>query len=131
MKGWMLALTLLLAACGRNEPQPWLGYGEGDNAFISAPQPGWVAHLAVERGDRVKRGQLLFTLDETREAAARNQAAAVIPQMKAQIAQAEANLVLMQRNLVRQRGLARQGAGVPTLLDQADSNYRQAQASLA
>ena len=123
--------ALALAACGNNEPQGWLGYAEGDNAFISAPQPGWVAHLAVERGTQVKRGQLLFTLDDTREQAAREQAAAVIPQMKAQIAQAEANLVLMQKNLVRQQGLARQNAGVPTALDAAQASYRQAKDSLA
>jgi len=121
---------LLLSACGPSGPQPWLGYAEGDNAFISAPQPGWIAKLAVERGDQVKPGKLLFTLDETKELAARNQAAAAIPQMKAQIAQAEANLEYSRKTLVRQQGLARQGAGVPTALDQARSNFEQAQASL-
>ena len=123
--------ALLLAGCGNNVPQPWLGYAEGDDAFISAPQAGWVAHLAVERGTQVKRGQLLFTLDDTREAAARDQAAAAIPQMKAAIEQQAANLEYQRKTLERQQGLARQGAGVPTALDQAVSNYQQAQASLA
>src|ERR1044071_2566650 len=77
-----------LAACSREQPHGWLGYAEGDNAFISAPQPGWVAHLHVQRGDAVKPGQLLFTLDDTREAAARDQAAAAIPQIRAQLKQA-------------------------------------------
>jgi HlyD family secretion protein len=126
----ILILCVFLTACSNNEPQGWLGYAEGDNTFISAPQPGWVAHLAVERGTEVSRGQLLFTLDDTREQAARDQAAAAIPQMKAAIAQSEANLVLMQQNLTRQQGLARQRAGVPTELDAAKSSYRQAQASL-
>ena len=34
MKRIALAALLLLAGCGQDEPQPWLGYAEGDNAFI-------------------------------------------------------------------------------------------------
>jgi HlyD family secretion protein len=129
-KAGSAAFLLILTACGQSEQHGWLGYAEGDNAFISAPQPGWLAHLAVERGDQVKRGQLLFTLDDTREQAARDQAAAVLPQMKAQIAQAAANLDFMRKSLARQQGLARANAGVPSALDQALANYRQAVASL-
>jgi HlyD family secretion protein len=125
------AFALLLAGCGQNEDHGWLGYAEGDNAFISAPQPGWVAHLHVERGDAVKPGQLLFTLDDTREAAARDQAAAAIPQIKAQLKQAVANLDYARTTLQRQQGLARLHAGVPTALDQAVASYRQATASVS
>src|SRR6185437_1543235 len=126
-----LMLLAFLAACSRKEPHGWLGYAEGDNALISAPQPGWLAHLAVERGDQVKPGQLLFTLDEPQQAAARDQAAAAIPQIKAQIAQANANLDLTRKNLERQQGLARAHAGVPSTLDQAQASYRQAVDSLS
>src|SRR2546423_14165641 len=87
-----LVIVFFVAACSRGAPHGWLGYAEGDNAFISAPQAGWVAHLNVERGTDVKPGQLLFTLDHTREAAARTQAAAAIPQIRAQRKQAQANL---------------------------------------
>ena len=131
MRHWLMTLALLLSACGRNEQHAWLGYAEGDNAFVSAPQPGWVARLAVERGASVKRDQLLFTLDETREAAARNQAAAAIPQIKAQIVQAQANYDYARKTLLRQQGLARVNAGVPSALDQAQANFRQAEASLS
>ncbi len=125
-----LAGCLLLAACGPQQEHAWLGYAEGDNAFISAPQAGWVAHLAVERGDAVKPGQVLFTLDDTREAAARDQAAAAIPQIKAQLVQARANLNYAHITLVRQQGLARAHAGVPTALDQAVASYKQAAAAV-
>src|SRR6476646_5025211 len=121
-----LVSCLLLAACGPQQEHAWLGYAEGDNAFISAPQPGWVAHLHVQRGDAVKPGQLLFTLDDTREAAARDQAAATIPQIRAQLKQAQANLEYARTTLVRQQGLARMHAGVPTALDQAQASYKQA-----
>jgi len=126
-----LMLVLLLAACSGQKPHGWLGYAEGDNAFISAPQAGWVAHLAVERGDVVKPGQLLFTLDDTREAAARDEAAAAIPQIQAQLKQARANLDLARITLARQQGLARAHAGVPTALDQAETSYKQAAASVS
>jgi len=130
---WLLLASLLifLTGCSRNEGHGWLGYAEGDNAFISAPQAGWLAHLNVERGDHVKPRTLLFTLDDTREAAARDQAAAAIPQIKAQILQAKANLDLTSKTLERQQGLARARAGVPTALDQAQTNYRQAVAALS
>jgi HlyD family secretion protein len=122
---------LLLAACGKEPPHGWLGYAEGDNAFISPPQAGWIAHLNVERGDTVKPGQVLFTLDDTREAAARDQAAAAIPQIQAQLKQAQANLEYTRVTLARQQGLARARAGVPTALDQAETSYKQAAASVS
>ncbi len=67
----MLCL-FLLAGCGENENHGWLGYVEGEDAFIAAPQAGWVAKLAVERGEEVKRGDLLFSLDDTQTGHARS-----------------------------------------------------------
>jgi HlyD family secretion protein len=129
--GFTFGAVLVLAACTQQKEHGWLGYAEGDNAFIAAPQAGWLAHLSVERGDPVKPGQLLFTLDDTREAAARDQAAAAIPQIKAQLVQAKANLDYSHVTLARQEGLAHAHAGVPTALDQAKASYRQAVASMA
>ncbi|MBV9571948.1 MAG: HlyD family efflux transporter periplasmic adaptor subunit [Alphaproteobacteria bacterium] len=131
MKRLFACALLLLAACGRNEDHGWLGYAEGDNAFISAPQAGWLARQHVERGDQIKPGELLFTLDDTREAAARDQAAAAIPQIRAQLAQAKANFDLARITLARQEGLARAHAGVPSALDQARASFRQAAASMS
>jgi HlyD family secretion protein len=129
--GFLLLAVLLLAACGQKSDHGWLGYAEGDNVFISAPQPGWVARMNVERGSSVHRGQLLFVLDDTEQQAQRDQAAAMLPQITAQMAQAEANLDLTRKTLERQQGLARAHAGTPTQLDQAEAAYRQAQGALA
>ncbi len=60
---------LLLGACGKPPDEGWLGYGEGDSAMISAPQPGWVTELKVERGQVVRPGDLLFVLDSTQQQA--------------------------------------------------------------
>ena len=48
-----LALALLLAGCGQDKHNAWLGYAEGDNAFGSAPLAGWVTSVSVKRGDLV------------------------------------------------------------------------------
>ena len=131
MKRISLLLVLLLSACGKTDDNAWLGYGEGDNAFIGAPQPGWVTHLYVQRGQVVKRGDLLFTLDETHERAARDQAAGTLAQMQAALTQQQANLDYNAKQLGRQTGLARANAGTPTQLDLAQSNFRQSGAQIS
>jgi HlyD family secretion protein len=127
----ILVFPLLLAACGRSDDHYWLGYAEGDNVFISAPQPGWVSNMTVERGSAVKPGEALFTLDATHEVAARDQAVATIAQDQAQIAQEQANLVYTGKELSRQSGLARVNAGVPSTLDQTLASHQQSQAHIA
>ena len=131
MKCISILLLLLLSACGKSDDSAWLGYGEGDNAFIAAPQPGWVSSLRVERGSYVHRGDLLFTLDDTAQIATRDQAVASLETAKASLAQEEANLAYAQRQLRRQMGLARANAGTPTNLDLAKSNYEQSAARIA
>jgi len=126
-----LAFVLLLAACGKAENSAWLGYAVGDNAFVAAPQAGWVARLAVQRGDAVKSGQPLFTLDDTSQAAARDQALAAIALADGQMREAQANLELTDKELVRQGGLLRASAGTKQNYDVAKANYDQAVARVA
>ncbi|HXS06261.1 MAG TPA: HlyD family efflux transporter periplasmic adaptor subunit [Rhizomicrobium sp.] len=132
MKKWIaLSLTLLLAACEEKKDAGWLGYGEGDAAFIAAPQPGWIEELAVERGRTVKPGDLLFVLDTTAQEASQGQAEATLTQTKASLAQEQSNLVYMRTELTRQNGLARANAGTPVQRDQALTNYQQSLARIA
>jgi len=133
MRIW-IALVLgfpLLSACGKPAPEPWLGYAEGDNALIGAPQAGWVADLRVERGATVHKGDLLFRLDDTAQAAAADQARAQIAQAEGQLAQARATLALASKELVRQKDLLRSGATSKQALDQAQSAYDSAKAGIA
>jgi HlyD family secretion protein len=126
-----LMVCVFLAACGRNGEGRWLGYAEGDTAFVAAPQAGWVSNLRVERGSEVKSGDLLFSLDSTNQAAARDQAKAQIAQAEGQLRQARASLVLASKELKRQRGLMRAGATSKQALDQAKSAYDTAIAQIS
>jgi HlyD family secretion protein len=130
MKRLALAL-LLLAGCGEKKGDAWLGYGEGDSAFISAPQPGWVTSMKVQRGQAVHRGDPLFVLDDTREQASRDQAVAALRQAKASLAQEQANLGYARTELGRQNSLAHAQAGTPTQRDLALTNFQQSGARIA
>ncbi len=131
MKRVLFLTLLLLAGCGRSDDNRWLGYAEGDDVFVSAPQAGWVSNMTVNRGDWVERGKLLFTLDNTHETATRDQVLASIAQAEAQLAQEEANLQFTATELTRQEGLARAHAGVPSTHDQALASHRQSEARIA
>lgn len=126
-----IVLVLLLAACGKQDDSAWLGYAEGDTAFVAAPQAGWVARLAVQRGDAVKQGQLLFTLDDTSQASARDQVVGAIALAEGQMREAQASLELTHKELVRQGGLLRANAGTKQNYDVAKANYDQSAARVA
>lgn len=131
MKKLALVLVLLLAGCDEKKDEGWLGYGEGDSAMISAPQAGWVTALTVERGKEVKRGDLLFVLDNVQQEASQEQAVATLEQMRASLKQEQANLVYTRTELARQDSLARAGAGVPAQRDLARNNERQSEARIS
>jgi HlyD family secretion protein len=82
---------------------------------ISADVPGKVVHLAVEEGDRVRRGQLLLQLDDTQYRATWNQTRATLASARARLADARASLKVAEDNYVRQRSLFEQ-----KLLSQAE-----------
>lgn len=131
MKRTSLILSfLVLAACGRKPDDAWLGYAEGDEALIAAPQPGWIKTLKVARGTVVHRGDLLFVLDDTREAAGRDQALATLAQARESLTQEQANLGYTRTELARQDRLAQMRAGTPTERDLARNNFRQSQARI-
>jgi HlyD family secretion protein len=133
MKAKLLGLALLLfaAGCEKSHEGTWLGYAEGDHAFVAAPTAGWVTEVKVERGAWVKQGETLFLLDDTSQTAARDQAAATIAQAQGQLGQAEANLDLSRKELKRQQGLLRSAATSRQAYDQAKSDYDTAAAQVA
>ncbi|HEY5238633.1 MAG TPA: efflux RND transporter periplasmic adaptor subunit [Rhizomicrobium sp.] len=93
---------------------------------MAAPAPGWVASLSVTRGQEVKPGDLLFTLNDTNEQSTRDQAAANLANLKAQFVQNQATLAYATKELTRQTNLVNEHAGIGENLDLARSNYDQA-----
>jgi HlyD family secretion protein len=72
---------------------------------ISADVPGKIVHLAVEEGDKVRKGQLLFQLDDTQYRAIYNQAKANLSGARARLKDANSSLKVAEDNYVRQRRL--------------------------
>ena len=135
-------VCVLLAACEQPPNDHWLGYIEGELALIAPPQAGWITSLNVARGAHVKPGDALFTLDATRELAARDnanaqiaaskelasQATAQIAQAQAQQAQVDADITKNQKELQRQQELVRIGGSPRRDLEAAQAAYDSARA---
>ena len=131
MKRLLFITALLLAACNEKPSDAWLGYAEGEEALIAAPQAGWLTDMKLARGQAVKRGDTLFILDSTREEAGRDQANAQLAQARATLAQERVNLAFTRTQLNRQDRLAQDGVGVPAVRDQARNAHQQSQARVA
>ena len=140
--------ALVLAGCSRSEGT-FHGWAEADETRVAPLTTGILTQLAVERGQRVDAGTLLFTQDCDAERAARDEAAARLSQAQAQLANLEAGaradeldaamaqvreaksaLELARSDLGRTEDLSRNGAATPQRLDLARSNADQAAARL-
>lgn len=83
-----------------------------------------VVEVAVEEGDRVRRGQLLVRLEDSVLAAQRGAA-------EASVQEAEASLRLAQQDLIRSVELSRSQSSTRQILEQRQAAARQAEAQLA
>lgn len=146
----VLSAALALAACAP-APQPgWSGYAEGDYVQVALPQAGRLASLAVQEGQRVEAGALLYALEGAPEQSAADEAQArlvaaaaqarntgtgrraeEIAVTQAQLAQAQAQAALAARELERLQALQGQGFVAPSALDGARSAQAQAAARVA
>lgn len=66
MKASYFTIILLigfLLSCGQGNERHYQGYVEGENIYLASPYSGILEKLAVRRGQVVKQGELLFTLD--------------------------------------------------------------------
>lgn len=82
----MIMCGLLPVACSIENTHVVSGYVEGDFVHVAAPEGGWVTDVMVARGDNVKVGAALFSLDAEAQTAQRDQAAAQLGQARAQLA---------------------------------------------
>jgi HlyD family secretion protein len=134
----------LLAGCIDETPPPerFQGYAEGEFAMMAAPAAGTLAKLNVKRGDLVKTGTTLFSLEQSNEEAARREAVqrlraaeeklanlrsgrrlAEVEVTVAQAAQAAAARKLSAEQLRQQEKLHADGFISRAALDQAHANH--------
>ncbi|OGU17762.1 MAG: secretion protein HlyD [Geobacteraceae bacterium GWC2_53_11] len=85
------AIMLMATGCARTSPTPETvqGYVEGEFVYVSAPLPGKLAALSVQRGTQVKAGDLLFELENVQESTARDETRLRLAQIRAQVADAK------------------------------------------
>ncbi len=116
-------LILLIAACSRQDDEPFLGYIEGEYIYIGSGVPGTLLTLAVKRGQQVKLGQLLYVLDPQPE---QSQLAAA----KADTAKFQAEIKFSQIQLQRKQYLYQKNALDKSSLDEEQTNLDSLQAQL-
>lgn len=88
---------------------------------LSAQASGRIVQLSVKAGDRVRAGQVLAVVDDRMTTAG-------VSQAQAQVAQADANLTNARAHLERTRELHAKGFVSRSALDQAEAQFKAAQA---
>jgi len=146
----VLTLVGVLALAGCSKPEGvFHGWAEADESRIAPLTTGTLTRLAVERGQTVDAGTVLFTQDSDAERAARDEAAARLAQSQAQLANLEAGgrsteldaalaqvrearsaLELARSDLRRTEQLAKEGAATQQRLDLSRSTSEQSAARL-
>jgi HlyD family secretion protein len=78
-------VALLMAGCQKTEENVWQGYVEGEYVRVASPIGGALTTLSVHRGNSVKAGDTLFSLEKEAETAACNEAAERLKQTQARL----------------------------------------------
>lgn len=112
-------------AAGKDGTAAWTGtLFARHEAQLGPKMSGILSQVAVEEGDHVKRGQLLFQLDAA-------QASLAVDQAKAAIATAQVGYDAAKLELSRATDLAAKGSIAPASFDQAKAASDRAQSGLA
>jgi HlyD family secretion protein len=144
-----LAMPIVLATligCSESPHDFFSGYAEGDYVRLASPITGTLVKLYVKRGDQAAPGAPAFVLEQESERAAHAEAEFRVARaqdqltnlikgkrpdeiaaVKAQLAQAEAALLLSSVDLQRQKKLVEQKFVSPERLDQARTVFEQNQ----
>jgi HlyD family secretion protein len=100
-------------------------------AAVSSKSTGRLAYLGVEEGSRVKKGQIIATLENEDLVAARNQAVAQVKQAEADLGAAQAELVDARLQYRRYKTLVAQDLVAKQDFDTAVARYDKAKAGRA
>ncbi len=100
-------------------------------AAVSSKSTGRLAHLDVEEGNRVKKGQIIAALENEDLVAARNQTEAQVKEADADLVSAQAELTDAQLQYQRYKNLVAQDLISRQDFDVAEARYKKAQAGVA
>ncbi|MCP5560070.1 MAG: HlyD family secretion protein [Verrucomicrobiaceae bacterium] len=136
----LILLPAVLTSCEKSPTDRLQGYVEGEFVYPAPPIAGKLTKLAVKRGDQVKAGDLLFTIENTLQKAAYDEAAQQVQQaqatladakkgrrpseiqsLQAQLSQSREAMSLSAKELARQENLRTSGAVPEESLDRARS----------
>jgi HlyD family secretion protein len=112
----MLLSTLTLAGCDNNNDYVLQGWVEAELIFVSPDEQGRVETLKVREGDRVQKGDVLFTVDDDLQ--------------KADVVVRNTAVVNAQQSFDRAKELLKAAAGTQKTYDDAEASLRQAKANL-
>lgn len=99
-------------------------------AAVSSKSTGRLAYLGVEEGSRVKKGQVMASLENEDLVAARNQAAAQVKEAEAELLSAQAELTDAQLQYNRYKTLVAQDLVSRQEFDAAEARYKKAKAAV-
>ena len=112
----LICATLVLADCGNSNDRILQGWVEAELIFVSPDEQGRVETLKVREGDRVKKGDLLFTVDDDLQ--------------KADVTVRNTAVINAQQAFDRAKELLKSSAGTQKTFDDAEAALRQAKANL-
>jgi HlyD family secretion protein len=112
----LLLAGLMLAGCAKHNDRELQGWVEADLIFVSPDEQGRVETERVREGDRVTKGELLFTVDNDLQ--------------EADLAVKKTAVLNAQQNYDRAKELLKTSAGTQKNFDDAESALRQAKANL-
>jgi HlyD family secretion protein len=115
----LLVLALMaptLAACDNGNDHVLQGWVEAELIFVSPDEQGRVEALKVREGDHVKKGDVLFTVDDDLQ--------------KADVVVRNTAVVNAQQSFDRANELLKSAAGTQKTYEDAEATLRQAKANL-
>jgi HlyD family secretion protein len=106
-----------LAGCGKNDEHTLQGWVEAELVFVSPDEQGRVENLNVREGDQVKKGAVLFTVDNDLQ--------------QSDMVVRKTAVTNAQQNFDRAKELLKSATGTQKTYEDAEAALRQANANLA
>lgn len=146
---WLASLVAILPGFGAAPAPAWNGYVEADYVYVAPATAGTIDSIAVHEDQAVRAGDLLFSLEQTQQAAnlkgaeARVAAARAnldnlmtgsrseeIDVIRASLNKSVSDLNLAQTTATRTEDLFAKGVATKAQLDQANATLKSAEAAV-